>query len=64
MVEWRYFNLDFSSSIPGGAGFGAAAAGAAAASSSSSSSGGITERTKLMEHDEDESDRIDAHGVA
>jgi hypothetical protein len=59
VVEWRYFNLDFSAAIPGGA--GAATAGAAAASSAS---GGITERTKLMEHDEDESDRIDAHGVA
>ncbi len=61
VVEWRYFNLDFASAVPG---LVAGSASASSSSASSSSSGGINERTKLMEHDEDESDRIDAHGVA
>jgi hypothetical protein len=66
VVEWRYFNLDFASAIPGLVAGGAAGASGSSSSSasSSSSSGGINERTKLMEHDEDENDRIDAHGVA
>ena len=59
IVEWRYFNLNFAAS----AGFASDAGGATTAGTAKAESGDKTERAKLMEHDEDEADRIDAHGV-
>lgn len=60
VVEWKYFNLDFASA----AGFSpGASASAAAPSGGKSETGNQAERAKLMDHDEDEADRIDPHGV-
>jgi hypothetical protein len=58
LIEWRYFNLDFAASTGIASSFGGAQAAAAR-----TESGDRAERTKLMDHDEDEADRIDPHGI-